>query len=84
MHCTELLHTLYVLILSLFMSCTVIYICRRVKSDVDLQIPPKKEVLVYCPLTTRQKEIYKVGYIYGLQPVRKYLLSLCKLVYVDF
>jgi SNF2 family DNA or RNA helicase len=53
------------------MSRTVIYICRRVKSDVDLQIPPKKEVLVYCPLTTRQKEIYKVGYIYGLQPVRK-------------
>jgi SNF2 family DNA or RNA helicase len=31
-----------------------------VKSDVDLQIPPKKEVLVYCPLTKRQKEMYKV------------------------
>ena len=32
---------------------------RRVKTDVGLEIPPKKEVLVYCPLTPRQKELYK-------------------------
>ena len=30
------------------------FLLRRVKSDVDLQIPPKKEVMVYCPMTTRQ------------------------------
>ena len=35
------------------------FLLRRVKSDVDLEIPPKKEVLVYCPLTARQKELYR-------------------------
>ena len=35
------------------------FLLRRVKSDVDLEIPPKKEVLVYCPLTARQKEMYR-------------------------
>jgi ATP-dependent DNA helicase len=32
---------------------------RRVKADVDLQIPPKKELLVYCPLSPFQQELYK-------------------------
>ena len=35
------------------------FLLRRVKSDVDLQIPPKKEVMVYCPMTTRQTELYR-------------------------
>ena len=35
------------------------FLLRRVKSDVDLQIPPKKEVMVYCPMTTRQLDLYK-------------------------
>jgi len=35
------------------------FLLRRVKTDVDLQIPPKKEVLVYCPLTQRQKDLYR-------------------------
>ena len=35
------------------------FLLRRVKSDVDLEIPPKKEVLVYCPLTVRQKQLYR-------------------------
>jgi len=35
------------------------FLLRRVKSDVDLQIPPKKEVLVYCPLTDRQRTLYQ-------------------------
>merc|ERR1719186_627258 len=35
------------------------FLLRRVKTDVDLQIPPKKEVLVYCPLTSRQEEMYR-------------------------
>lgn len=29
------------------------------KADVDLKIPPKKEVLVYCPMSSRQLEMYK-------------------------
>ena len=35
------------------------FLLRRVKSDVDLEIPPKKEVLVYCPMTARQTELYR-------------------------
>merc|ERR1711994_368938 len=35
------------------------FLLRRVKADVDLKIPPKKEVLVYCPLTEKQKEMYE-------------------------
>merc|ERR1719334_326231 len=35
------------------------FLLRRVKADVDLQIPPKKELLVYCPLSEIQKEMYR-------------------------
>ena len=35
------------------------FLLRRVKADVDLEIPPKKEILVYCPMTSRQNEFYK-------------------------
>ena len=35
------------------------FLLRRVKADVDLKIPPKKEVLVYCPLTEKQRELYE-------------------------
>lgn len=31
---------------------------RRLKTDVDLRIPPKKEVLVYAPLRPLQQEFY--------------------------
>jgi len=34
------------------------FLLRRIKSDVDLGIPPKKEVLVYCPMTETQREMY--------------------------
>ena len=37
------------------------FLLRRVKADVDLKIPPKKEVLVYCPLTAKQKEMYSAS-----------------------
>jgi ATP-dependent DNA helicase len=30
-----------------------------VKSDVDLKIPPKKEVLVYCPMSSKQHDMYE-------------------------
>jgi ATP-dependent DNA helicase len=32
---------------------------RRLKSDVDLVIPPKRELLVYAPLTPLQHEMYR-------------------------
>ena len=31
---------------------------RRVKADVDLLIPPKKELIVYAPMTIEQQEFY--------------------------
>ena len=35
------------------------FMLRRVKSDVDLLIPPKKELLVYAPMTQDQQEFYE-------------------------
>lgn len=32
---------------------------RRLKQDVDLAIPPKKEILVYAPLSKIQSEFYE-------------------------
>lgn len=32
---------------------------RRVKTDVELDIPPKKELLVFTPLTPAQDELYR-------------------------
>ena len=35
------------------------FLLRRLKSDVELNIPPKKEILVQAPLTPLQEELYK-------------------------
>ncbi|XP_066276404.1 lymphoid-specific helicase-like isoform X2 [Branchiostoma lanceolatum] len=35
------------------------FVLRRLKTDVDLNIPPKKELLVYAPLTSHQQKFYK-------------------------
>ena len=35
------------------------FILRRKKSEVDLSILPKKEVLVYCPMTLAQRQQYQ-------------------------
>jgi ATP-dependent DNA helicase len=32
---------------------------RRLKADIEVFIPPKKELLVYTPLTTKQRDLYK-------------------------
>ncbi|XP_014342102.1 lymphoid-specific helicase isoform X1 [Latimeria chalumnae] len=34
------------------------FLLRRLKSDVTLEVPPKREVLVYAPLTNKQKAFY--------------------------
>ncbi len=35
------------------------FLLRRVKCDVDLKIPPKKELLVYCPMSSKQRDFYE-------------------------
>lgn len=35
------------------------FLLRRLKTDVELSLPPKKEVLVYAPLTEKQQTLYK-------------------------
>lgn len=33
---------------------------RRMKCDVDLGLPPKKEILVFTPMSPQQLELYKL------------------------
>lgn len=35
------------------------FLLRRLKTDVEFSLPPKKEVLVYAPLTAFQEKYYK-------------------------
>ncbi|XP_019358025.1 PREDICTED: lymphoid-specific helicase isoform X1 [Gavialis gangeticus] len=35
------------------------FLLRRLKSDVALEVPPKREVVVYAPLTRKQETFYK-------------------------
>ncbi|WAR17517.1 DDM1-like protein [Mya arenaria] len=35
------------------------FMLRRVKADVDIDIPPKKELIVYAPLSNVQREFYE-------------------------
>lgn len=34
------------------------FLLRRLKSDVTLEVPPKKEIIVYAPLTAKQEALY--------------------------
>ncbi|XP_010865484.1 lymphoid-specific helicase isoform X2 [Esox lucius] len=34
------------------------FLLRRLKSDVTLEVPPKKEIVVYAPLTPKQESFY--------------------------
>ncbi|XP_064610346.1 lymphocyte-specific helicase-like [Liolophura sinensis] len=45
-------------VLSMLHQILTPFLLRRLKCDVDLCIPPKREVLVYAPLTCGQKEYY--------------------------
>jgi SNF2 family DNA or RNA helicase len=40
---------------------------RRLKSDVALTIPPKKELIVNAPLTNIQQEIYQALFIRAME-----------------
>ncbi|XP_033733127.1 lymphoid-specific helicase-like [Pecten maximus] len=45
-------------ILSMLHQILTPFMLRRLKQDVELNIPPKKEILVYAPLTKIQQEFY--------------------------
>ncbi|XP_071149250.1 lymphocyte-specific helicase-like [Mytilus edulis] len=46
-------------ILSMLHQILTPFMLRRLKQDVDLKIPPKKEILVYAPLSAVQSEFYE-------------------------
>ncbi len=48
------------------------FLLRRLKVDVEKEIPPKKEYLLYAPLTQQQKDIYQA--IVSRQ-IRQYLVD---------
>uniref|UniRef100_A0A0B7AEL0 Helicase ATP-binding domain-containing protein n=1 Tax=Arion vulgaris TaxID=1028688 RepID=A0A0B7AEL0_9EUPU len=45
-------------ILSMLHQILTPFMLRRLKSDVDLNIPPKKEILVFAPMTNQQMDFY--------------------------
>lgn len=47
------------------------FMLRRVKTDVCLEIPPKKEIIVYAPLTELQRDLYKAVLNRDLQTLSK-------------
>ena len=46
-------------VLSMLHQILTPFLLRRLKSDVELLIPPKREILVYAPLTKTQQDYYK-------------------------
>ncbi|XP_063048212.1 lymphoid-specific helicase [Engraulis encrasicolus] len=45
-------------VLSMLHQILTPFLLRRLKSDVTLEVPPKKEILVYAPLTQKQEALY--------------------------
>ncbi|XP_059179794.1 lymphoid-specific helicase isoform X2 [Centropristis striata] len=45
-------------ILSMLHQILTPFLLRRLKSDVTLEVPPKKEMIVYAPLTAKQEAFY--------------------------
>ncbi|XP_051936995.1 lymphoid-specific helicase [Hippocampus zosterae] len=45
-------------ILSMLHQILTPFLLRRLKTDVTLEIPPKKEIIVYAPLTAKQETFY--------------------------
>jgi ATP-dependent DNA helicase len=55
----QLIHTLHAILKP--------FLLRRLKVDVEVGLPPKKEYLLYAPLTVRQKELYDAIVTGGLR-----------------
>lgn len=47
------------------------FMLRRIKAEVNLKIPPKKELVVYAPLTELQHDLYKAVLNYDLETLSK-------------
>lgn len=47
------------------------FMLRRTKAEVNLNIPPKKELIIYAPLTELQHELYKAVLNYDLETLSK-------------
>ncbi|CAK9801025.1 Lymphocyte-specific helicase [Anthophora plagiata] len=47
------------------------FMLRREKSDVYLEVPPKKELIVYAPLTELQHDLYKAVLNYDIAKLSK-------------
>ncbi|XP_015596569.1 lymphoid-specific helicase [Cephus cinctus] len=47
------------------------FMLRRLKSDVGLEVPPKKEVIVYTPITELQHDLYTAILNRDLQTLSK-------------
>lgn len=45
-------------ILSMLHQILTPFLLRRLKSDVTLEVPPKKEIIVYAPITAKQEAFY--------------------------
>lgn len=44
------------------------------KADVEMQLPPKKEYVLYTPLTEQQRELYEVA-VRGDKALRQHLIT---------
>uniref|UniRef100_A0A8C4E4D9 Proliferation-associated SNF2-like protein n=1 Tax=Dicentrarchus labrax TaxID=13489 RepID=A0A8C4E4D9_DICLA len=68
-------------ILSMLHQILTPFLLRRLKSDVTLEVPPKKEIIVYAPLTAKQESFYTavvnktIGKMLGQEKVTPSLTS---------
>lgn len=51
------------------------FMLRRIKKDVENELSDKIEVMVYCPLTTRQKMLYSGIYDIAIYKITCLLLK---------
>jgi ATP-dependent DNA helicase len=49
-HSSQIIHSLHAILKP--------FLLRRLKADVEVDLPPKKEYVLYAPLSVRQREVY--------------------------